>query len=152
LGFSYDWNREITTCKPEYYHWEQWFFIELFKKKLVYKKNSLVNWCPTDKTVLANEQVLDGHCWRCQSEIIMKKIPQWFIKIRKYAEFLYQDLKTLKYWPEKVKNMQKNWIGRKKGFEISLDVLNQTKKLKVFSTRIDTLMGCTYVSISPSHP
>lgn len=151
LGFSYDWSREINTCKPEYYRWEQWFFTELYKKKLVYKKNSFVNWCPYDKTVLANEQVINGCCWRCQNKIKTKQIPQWFIKIRKYAESLYNDLNNLKNWPEKVKNMQKNWIGRSKGFEITFDVLNSTKKIKVFTTRLDVIMGVTYISISPFH-
>ncbi|QCI18404.1 leucine--tRNA ligase [Buchnera aphidicola (Aphis nasturtii)] len=151
LGFSYDWDREITTCKPEYYKWEQWFFIQLYKKKLVYKKNSFVNWCPHDKTVLANEQVINGCCWRCQSTITVKKIPQWFIKIRYYAESLYKDLKKLKNWPEKVKNMQKNWIGRSKGFEIFFNIQNSNKKIKIFTTRIDTIMGVTYIAISPSH-
>ncbi|QIQ41450.1 MAG: leucine--tRNA ligase [Buchnera aphidicola (Aphis urticata)] len=151
LGFSYDWDREITTCKPEYYKWEQWFFIQLYKKKLVYKKNSFVNWCPHDKTVLANEQVINGCCWRCQSTIKIKKIPQWFIKIRYYAESLYQDLKKLHNWPEKVKNMQKNWIGRSKGFEIFFNIHNSNKKIKIFTTRIDTIMGVTYIAISPSH-
>lgn len=151
LGFSYDWDREITTCKPDYYKWEQWFFIQLYKKKLVYKKNSLVNWCPSDKTVLANEQVINGCCWRCQSTVITKTIPQWFIKIRNYAEPLYNDLKQLKNWPEKVKNMQKNWIGRSEGFEISFDIYNSSKKIKIFTTRIDTLIGVTYLAISPFH-
>lgn len=151
LGFSYDWSREITTCKPEYYRWEQWFFIQLFKKRLVYKKNSLVNWCPYDKTVLANEQVINGCCWRCQSKIKVKKIPQWFLKIRNYAESLYQDLKTLKNWPEKVKNMQKNWIGRTEGYEITLNIFNSTKKIKVFTTRLDAIMGATYVTIDCCH-
>lgn len=151
LGFSYDWSRELTTCKPEYYRWEQWFFIELYKKNLVYKKNSLVNWCPYDKTVLANEQVINGLCWRCQSVIKIKKIPQWFIKIRKYAENLYQDLKNLKHWPEKVKNMQKNWIGRSKGFEITLKILGSSEKIKVFTNRLDLIMATTYICISSSH-
>ncbi|QFQ32605.1 leucine--tRNA ligase [Buchnera aphidicola (Aphis fabae)] len=151
LGFSYDWDREITTCQPEYYKWEQWFFIQLYKKKLVYKKNSLVNWCPYDKTVLANEQVINGCCWRCQSTIKIKKIPQWFIKIRNYAESLHNDLKQLKNWPEKVKNMQRNWIGRSEGFEISFNIKNSNKKIKIFTTRIDTIMGVTYIAISPFH-
>ncbi|QCI18969.1 leucine--tRNA ligase [Buchnera aphidicola] len=151
LGFSYDWSREITTCEPEYYKWEQWFFIQLYKKKLVYKKNSLVNWCPHDKTVLANEQVINGCCWRCQSTVIKKKIPQWFLKIRNYAECLHNDLNQLKNWPEKVKNMQKNWIGRSEGFEISFNIKNSNKKIKIFTTRLDTIMGVTYIAISPLH-
>ncbi|QCI25638.1 leucine--tRNA ligase [Buchnera aphidicola (Sitobion avenae)] len=151
LGFSYDWSREITTCNPEYFHWEQWFFTELYKKKLVYKKNSLVNWCVYDKTVLANEQVIDGCCWRCQNKITIKKIPQWFIKIRNYAESLYQDLKKLTCWPENVKNMQRNWIGRIKGFQITLKIFNTSEKLKAFTNRLDLIMGVTYVSISTCH-
>ncbi|AAM67972.1 leucine--tRNA ligase [Buchnera aphidicola] len=151
LGFSYDWSREITTCKPDYYCWEQWFFIQLYKKKLVYKKNSFVNWCPYDKTVLANEQVIKGCCWRCQNKIKVKKIPQWFIKIRNYAESLHNDLNDLENWPEKVKNMQRNWIGRSKGFEIVFNVLNSNKKIKAFTNRLDLIMGATYISISPCH-
>ncbi|QCI17830.1 leucine--tRNA ligase [Buchnera aphidicola (Acyrthosiphon lactucae)] len=151
LGFSYDWSREITTCNPEYYRWEQWFFTKLYEKKLVYKKNSLVNWCSHDNTVLANEQVIDGCCWRCNNKIIIKKIPQWFIKIRNYAESLYQDLKKLTDWPENVKNMQRNWIGRIKGFQITLNIFNTPKKLKAFTNRLDLIMGITYVSISICH-
>lgn len=151
LGFSYDWSREITTSKPDYYRWEQWFFTELYKKKLVYKKNSFVNWCSYDKTVLANEQVIDGCCWRCQNKIKIKKIPQWFIKIRKYAESLYNDLNKLENWPEKVKNMQKNWIGRLEGFEIIFNIFNSTKKIKVFTIKLDTIMKEIYISISPFH-
>lgn len=152
LGFSYDWSREITTCKPEYYRWEQWFFTKLYEKKLVYKKNSLVNWCEYDKTVLANEQVINGCCWRCQNKIFIKKIPQWFIKIRDYAELLYQDLKKLTHWPKNVKNMQKNWIGRLKGFQIILKNFNTLEKFPVFIMRLDLIMGVTYVSISTQHP
>ncbi|CAL4324436.1 leucine--tRNA ligase [Buchnera aphidicola] len=151
LGFSYDWNREITTCKPEYYKWEQWFFNKLYEKKLVYKKNSIVNWCAYDKTVLANEQVINGYCWRCQGEVIYKKIPQWFIKIRKYAESLYNDLNQLKDWPEKVKTMQRNWIGRIKGFDITIDIYQKKEKLTVFTDRLDALMGATYILISSKH-
>ncbi|QNS01638.1 MAG: leucine--tRNA ligase [Buchnera aphidicola (Pentalonia nigronervosa)] len=151
LGFSYDWTREITTCKPNYYKWEQWFFTQLYKKKLVYKKIRSVYWCPHDKTVLANEQVVNNCCWRCQNQVQTRKIPQWFMKIRKYAEALYQDLKKLNQWPEKVKNMQKNWIGRSKGFEITLDIFNSEKTIKVFTTRLDIIMGVTCVLISPSH-
>ncbi|WP_422667346.1 leucine--tRNA ligase [Buchnera aphidicola] len=151
LGFSYDWSREITTCQPEYYRWEQWFFNQLYKKKLVYKKKSIVNWCPYDKTVLANEQVINGHCWRCQNKIINKKIPQWFIKIRKYAESLHNDLDKLKNWPEKVKNMQKNWIGRIKGFEVTLNIHKYKEILIAFTDRLDALMGATFILISSQH-
>ncbi|XBC38055.1 MAG: leucine--tRNA ligase [Buchnera aphidicola (Floraphis choui)] len=151
LGFSYDWSREITTCQPEYYKWEQWFFIELYKKKLIYKKKSWVNWCKTDKTVLANEQVINGLCWRCNNKIIKKNIFQWFIKITKYAEELLYGLKTLSDWPEKVKKMQSNWIGRSSGVEIYLKLSNITKTLNVFVSTPEILMGATYVAISPLH-
>ncbi|HMI76965.1 MAG TPA: leucine--tRNA ligase [Buchnera sp. (in: enterobacteria)] len=151
LGFSYDWSREITTCKPDYYHWEQWFFIKLYKKKLIYKKMSSVNWCPTDNTVLANEQVINGCCWRCNSTVIIRNIPQWFIKITKYAKELLNDIKKLKYWPKKIKNMQKNWIGYSKGVEIIFNVCNMQTTLKIYTTRPDFIMGATFVSISPFH-
>ena len=114
LGFGYDWDREIATCKPEYYRWEQWFFTQLYKKGLVYKKSTSVNWCPHDQTVLANEQVIDGRCWRCDSLVERKEIPQWFLKITNYAEELLKDLDTLDGWPEMVKTMQGNWIGKSK--------------------------------------
>jgi leucyl-tRNA synthetase len=151
LGFSYDWSREISTCDPKYYKWEQWFFIQLYKKKLVYKKTSLVKWCTKDKTVLANEQVIKGKCWRCDTKVILKKIPQWFLKIRKYAEELYQDLKTLKMWPKKVKNMQKNWIGRTKGVEINLKLKKNKKFIKGYTTKPYSLLDAKYIAISPDH-
>ncbi|MXP67548.1 leucine--tRNA ligase [Pantoea sp. Aalb] len=152
LGFSYDWSREIYTCKPEYYKWEQWFFIQLYKKNLVYKKKSGVNWCPNDKTVLANEQVINGCCWRCDTKIERKEIPQWFIKITNYAEELLNELDNLKGWPEQVKNMQRNWIGRSEGIEINFEVLNSNKIVTIYTTRPDTFMGVTYIAISPIHP
>ncbi|XBC41137.1 MAG: leucine--tRNA ligase [Buchnera aphidicola (Nurudea yanoniella)] len=151
LGFSYDWDREITTCKPEYYKWEQWFFIELYKKKLVYKKKSLVNWCEFDQTVLANEQVIEGLCWRCNTKITKKNIPQWFIKITKYAKELLQGLKTLSEWPEKVKKMQSNWIGRMSGIEFCIKVLNMNKTLTIFTEKPEILIFATYIAISPLH-
>ncbi|WP_343128084.1 leucine--tRNA ligase [Buchnera aphidicola (Takecallis taiwana)] len=151
LGFSYDWDREITTCNAQYYHWEQWFFKKLYKLNLIYKKTALVNWCKNDKTVLANEQVIDGKCWRCQTEIITKMIPQWFIKITNYAEKLLKDLTLLKKWPKKVLSMQRNWIGQQKGFEIILNIHKSTKKIKVYTTRLDLLFGITYIAISPLH-
>ncbi|MCO6523988.1 MAG: class I tRNA ligase family protein [Candidatus Schmidhempelia sp.] len=117
LGFGYDWDREVTTCKPDYYRWEQWFFTKLYEKGLVYKKTSAVNWCPTDQTVLANEQVIDGCCWRCDSPVERKEIPQWFIKITAYADQLLNDLDQLEGWPDQVKTMQRNWIGRSEGIE-----------------------------------
>ncbi|CAL4322887.1 Leucine--tRNA ligase [Buchnera aphidicola (Chaitophorus sp. 3695)] len=151
LGFSYDWNREISTCNPKYYKWEQWFFIQLYKKKLVYKKTSLVKWCKKDKTVLANEQVIKGKCWRCDTKVILKNIPQWFLKIRKYAEELYQDIKTLKMWPKKVKNMQKNWIGRTKGIEINLTLKKNKKIIQGYTIRPYSLLDAEYIAIAPDH-
>ncbi|MBK4764994.1 MAG: leucine--tRNA ligase [Pantoea sp. Brub] len=152
LGFSYDWNRELTTCKPEYYLWEQWFFIQLYKNNLVYKKNSPVNWCPKDQTVLANEQVIKGLCWRCDTKVQQKNISQWFLKITKYAEELLNDLDTLEHWPEKVKTMQRNWIGRSDGMEITFKTTITNDNIVVFTTRPDTLMGVTYLNIAYDHP
>ncbi|VFP78667.1 Leucine--tRNA ligase [Candidatus Erwinia haradaeae] len=152
LGFSYDWSREITTCQPEYYHWEQWFFTKLYEKGLVYKKTSEVNWCPHDMTVLANEQVINGSCWRCQSKIELQEIPQWFIKITSYAEELLNDLDQLSGWPEKVKTMQRNWIGRSEGTEIKFPIVGKKEALLIYTTRLDTLMGVTYLAIAINHP
>lgn len=152
LGFGYDWNREIATCKPEYYRWEQKFFTELYKKGLVYKKTSAVNWCPNDQTVLANEQVIDGCCWRCDTKVERKEIPQWFIKITAYAEELLNDLDTLDQWPDQVKTMQRNWIGRSEGVEITFDVQDSVQKLTVYTTRPDTFMGVTYLAVAAGHP
>ncbi|CAL4043109.1 Leucine--tRNA ligase [Buchnera aphidicola (Phyllaphis fagi)] len=151
LGFSYDWSREITTCDPKYYRWEQWLFNKLYKKNLVYKKKSLVNWCPNDQTVLANEQVNDGKCWRCQTYIKLRLISQWFIKITKYAKRLLEDLTLLKKWPKQVIKMQKNWIGQSTGFEIIFNIHNTKKKLKIHTTHLESFMGITYISISPFH-
>ncbi|WP_392563151.1 leucine--tRNA ligase [Orbus sturtevantii] len=152
LGFGYDWDREVTTCKPEYYKWEQWFFTKLYEKGLVYKKTSAVNWCPTDQTVLANEQVVEGCCWRCNTPVERKEIPQWFIKITEYAQELLDDLDTLESWPEQVKTMQKNWIGRSEGVEIDFAISDQSQKLRVYTTRPDTLMGVSFVSVAADHP
>ncbi|AVK37085.1 Leucyl-tRNA synthetase [Morganella morganii IS15] len=152
LGFAYDWDREVTTCTPEYYRWEQWFFTKLYEKGLAYKKTSAVNWCPHDLTVLANEQVIDGCCWRCDTPVERKEIPQWFIKITAYAEELLNDLDTLEDWPEQVKTMQRNWIGRSEGVEITFDVADSTEKLSVYTTRPDTFMGVTYLAVAAGHP
>jgi leucyl-tRNA synthetase len=152
LGFGYDWDREVTTCRPEYYKWEQWFFTKLYEKGLVYKKTSAVNWCPNDQTVLANEQVVEGCCWRCSTPVERKEIPQWFIKITEYAEELLNDLDTLESWPEQVKTMQRNWIGRSEGVEFDFAVENYTDKLRVYTTRPDTLMGVSFVSVAAEHP
>ena len=152
LGFGFDWDREIATCKPEYYKWEQWFFTELYKKGLVYKKTSTVNWCPNDETVLANEQVHEGCCWRCDTPVEQKEIPQWFIKITDYAEQLLGGLDTLPQWPDMVKTMQRNWIGRSEGVEITFDVADTNEKVAVYTTRPDTLYGVSYLGIAAAHP
>ena len=152
LGFGYDWDREIATCRPEYYKWEQWFFTELYKKGLVYKKTSTVNWCPNDETVLANEQVHEGCCWRCDTPVEQKEIPQWFIKITDYAEQLLGGLNQLPQWPDMVKTMQRNWIGRSEGVEITFDVADTAEKVAVYTTRPDTFYGVSYLGIAAAHP
>ncbi len=152
LGNAYDWKREITTCDPEYYRWEQWFFIKLYEKGLVYKKNAFVNWDPVDQTVLANEQVIDGRGWRSGALVEKREIPQWFIKITAYADELLQGLDHLLEWPTQVKQMQRNWIGRSEGCEINFKVKQFNKRLKIYTTRPDTLMGATYIAIAPEHP
>lgn len=151
LGFAYDWNRELTTCDPNYYRWEQWLFTRLFKKGLAYKKNAVVNWDPVDQTVLANEQVVDGRGWRSGALVERKEIPQWFIKITDYAEELLTSLDDLKGWPEQVVTMQRNWIGRSEGLDICFKVADK-EDINVFTTRPDTLMGVTYIAIAPQHP
>lgn len=165
LGFGYDWSRELATCRPEYYKWEQWFFTRLYEKGMVYKKTAAVNWCPNDQTVLANEQVIDGCCWRCDTLVERKEIPQWFIKITDYAEELLNDLDKLDGWPEQVRTMQRNWIGKSRGVEFSfklaeaVDGIDDSKikgseinSFAVYTTRPDTLMGVTYASIAAEHP
>ena len=152
LGFAYDWQRELATCDPDYYRWEQWLFTRLYKKGLVYRKTAPVNWCPNDLTVLANEQVIEGRCWRCDTEVERKDIPQWFMKITDYAEELLADLDKLDGWPEQVRTMQRNWIGRSEGVEISFAIEGRDEALKVFTTRPDTLMGVTYVAVAAEHP
>lgn len=151
IGFAYDWSREIATCDPEYYRWEQWFFLRLLKKGLVYKKNAEVNWDPVDQTVLANEQVVDGRGWRSGALVERREIPQWFLKITSYAEELLKDLDTLEHWPQQVKTMQRNWIGRSSGVEITFNIKDHAP-LSIFTTRPDTLYGVTYIAIAPQHP
>ncbi len=151
LGLGYDWEREFATCTPEYYRWEQEFFTKLYEKGLVYKKMSTVNWDPVDQTVLANEQVVDGRGWRSGAIVEQKEIPQWFIKITEYAQELIDDLDKLEGWPEMVKTMQRNWIGRSEGVELTFEVKGQ-QDLEVYTTRPDTLMGVTYVGIAAGHP
>ncbi len=152
LGFGYDWDRELATCDPGYYRWEQWFFLKLLEKDLVYKKTSPVNWCPNDKTVLANEQVIDGCCWRCDTQVEKKEISQWFVKITAYADELLQDLDKLDGWPEQVKTMQANWIGRSEGVEMDFALTEQADPIRIYTTRPDTLMGVTYLAVAAEHP
>lgn len=155
LGFGFDWSREVTTCKPDYYKWEQWFFTRLYEKGLAYKKVSAVNWCPHDQTVLANEQVIDGCCWRCDTPVERKEIPQWFIKITDYAEELLNDLDKLPDWPEQVKTMQRNWIGKSRGTVINFNLqqaIEDIANFDVYTTRPDTLMGVTYLTLAAEHP
>ena len=152
LGNAYDWNREIYTCSPDYYRWEQWLFIQMFKKDLAYKKNTWVNWDPVDNTVLANEQVVDGRGWRSGALIERREISQWFLKITDYAEELLNDLDNLPHWPEAVKQMQRNWIGRSEGLEITFNIQDSSDTFTVYTTRPDTPMGVTYVAIASEHP
>ena len=151
LGLSIDWDREISTCNVDYYKWEQWLFIQLYKKGLIYKKTSMVNWDPIDKTVLANEQVIDGKGWRSGAEVERREIPQYFMKITDYADELLEGLDDLDEWPDQVKTMQKNWIGKSSGCEITFDLDKSDELVKVFTTRPDTLMGATYLAIAPEH-
>ncbi len=152
LGLGYDWDRELATCDADYYRWEQWLFTKLYEKGLVYKKTAAVNWCPHDLTVLANEQVIDGKCWRCDNEVEKKDIPQWFMKITDYADELLDELDKLDGWPEQVRTMQRNWIGRSEGVEVVFALAGRNDSLKVFTTRPDTLMGVTYVAVAAEHP
>ena len=155
LGFGFDWSREVTTCKPDYYKWEQWFFTRLYEKGLVYKKMATVNWDPEDQTVLANEQVIEGRGWRSGALVERKAIPQWFIRITDYAEELLRDLDKLPHWPEQVKTMQRNWIGKSRGVDMHFDLaqpVGEHTGFDVYTTRPDTIMGVTYVSLAPEHP
>ncbi|GAB5451502.1 MAG: leucine--tRNA ligase [Halioglobus sp.] len=150
LGFAYDWDREIATCDPDYYRWEQWFFTRLFDRGMAYKKKAEVNWCETDQTVLANEQVVDGCCWRCDNPVERREIDQWFFKITEYADQLLADLDGLDQWPEQVRTMQRNWIGRSEGVNLDFDF--EGEPLSVYTTRPDTLLGATYMAVAAQHP
>ena len=162
LGFGYDWDRELATCKPDYYKWEQWFFTELYRKGLVYKKNAVVNWDPVDQTVLANEQVIDGRGWRSGALVERREIPQWFIKITDYADELLDELDRMEDWPEKVRTMQRNWIGRSYGVQVDFGIEREmeegtnaagaVEKLTIYTTRPDTLMGVTCLAVAAEHP
>ena len=152
LGYGYDWSREVTTCRPDYYRWEQWLFTRMFDKGLVYRKNSVVNWDPVDQTVLANEQVIDGRGWRSDALVERREIPQWFMKTTAYADELLDELDRMPGWPDSVKTMQRNWIGRSEGVELSFDVEGQDEPLTVYTTRPDTLMGVTYMAVAAEHP
>jgi leucyl-tRNA synthetase len=152
MGLSYDWDREVATCEPEYYRWNQWIFVQFFKKGLAYKKSSFVNWCPSCETVLANEQVIDGRCWRCDSLVTQKELEQWFFRITDYAEELLRDLDTLSGWPDKVLTMQRNWIGKSVGAEIDFPLTGHDGALRIFTTRPDTIFGATFVSLAIEHP
>ena len=152
LGLSYDWDREVTTCSPEYYRWNQWFFIKMLEKGLAYRKSSYVNWCPSCETVLANEQVIDAKCWRCDSVVVQKQLDQWFLRITHYAEELLNACDELTGWPEKVVLMQKNWIGKSHGIEVDFQIAGSDDKIKIYTTRPDTLFGSTFICLSPPHP
>jgi len=152
MGTSYDWTREIASCDPEYYRWNQWFFIRMFEKGLAYKREAPVNWCPVDQTVLANEQVEDGKCWRCGAAVERRNLAQWFYKITDYVERLLAGLDRLDGWPERIRTMQRNWIGKSEGVTFAWDVENVEAQIEVFTTRIDTVFGATFVAVAPEHP
>jgi len=153
IGFSYDWDREIATCDPEYYRWNQWIFLKMYEKGIVYRKSAVVNWCPNDKTVLANEQVIEGKCWRCDTPVVQKEIPSWFVKITAYADELLEDLKKLEdKWPKAVLTMQKNWIGKSVGATARFKIEGLDEELEIFTTRPDTIFGTTFMAIAPEHP
>lgn len=151
-GIVYDWDREIRTCEPDYYKWNQWFFLQFYKRGLAYRADAVANWCPGCETVLANEQVIDGRCERCDSLVEKRKLTQWFFKITQYAEELLKDLEKLEHWPERVKKMQYNWIGRSEGVEIDFAIEGSHPALRVFTTRPDTIFGVTFMAIAPEHP
>ena len=152
MGLSYDWQREIATCDAEYYKWNQWFFLKMLERGLAYKKASFVNWCPSCETVLANEQVVNDLCWRCDSKVMQKELEQWFLKITAYADELLRDCDSLTGWPERVVTMQRNWIGRSEGVEVDFKIADSDEAIRIFTTRQDTLYGATFVSIAKRHP
>src|SRR6185295_17501260 len=151
FGISYAWGREIATCLPEYYKFNQWIFLKMFERGLAYRKRSTVNWCPKDETVLANEQVIDGTCWRCGTAVVARDLEQWVFRITAYADELLNDLQTLDAWPEKVVVMQQNWLGRSEGARLKFPVAGTSESIEVFTTRIDTIYGATFVLLAPEH-
>ena len=151
-GTGYDWSREVSSCLPEYYKWTQWIFLKLYEKGLAFKKKAAVNWCPACLTVLANEQVIVGKCERCDTQVIEKKLEQWFFKITAYSQRLLDDLTKLKSWPERVRIMQQNWIGRSEGVRIDFPIVGSDEALSCFTTRVDTIYGATYMVLAPGHP
>jgi len=152
MGFSYDWSRQVSTCESGYYKWNQWIFLKMYERGLAYKKESSVNWCPSCETTLANEEVIDGGCWRCHKKVEQKELSQWFLKITEYRERLLQDLEQLKDWPQRVIAMQSNWIGKSQGLEIYFRLKESNKVIPVFTTRADTIFGATYIVLAPEHP
>ncbi|MCK9572583.1 MAG: class I tRNA ligase family protein, partial [Candidatus Omnitrophica bacterium] len=152
MGFSYDWQREVSTCDSDYYKWNQWIFLKMLEKGLAYKKASAVNWCPSCATTLANEEVIEGGCWRCHSPVEQKDLDQWYLKISDYKERLLDDLGQLKLWPQRVLAMQNNWIGKSSGVDIYFRLKNSAKVIPVFTTRVDTIFGATYIVLAPEHP
>ncbi len=152
MGTGYDWTRELASCDPEYYRWNQWFFIRLFEKGLAYKREAPVNWCPVDRTVLANEQVENGRCWRCGAEVERRNLAQWFFKITDFVERLLAGLDRLDGWPDRIKAMQRNWIGKSEGVTFAFDIENVEAQIDVFTTRVDTIFGATFVAVAPEHP
>src|SRR3989338_7964449 len=152
MGFSYDWDRELVTCDKKYYRWNQWIFLKMAERGLAYKKASPVNWCPSCETTLANEEVIQGQCWRCHAQVTQKDLEQWYLKITAYNEKLLEDLKTLAHWPERVIAMQENWIGKSYGVNIHFTVQGGKERMTVFTTRPDTIFGATYVVLAPEHP
>ncbi|MCP4717916.1 MAG: leucine--tRNA ligase, partial [Desulfobacteraceae bacterium] len=152
MGFSYDWDREVATCRPEYYKWEQWLFLQMLEKGMAYRKESFVNWCEKCQTVLANEQVEQDKCWRCSQVVQQKKLWQWFFRITDYAEDLLVHCDQLPGWPDKVTTMQKNWIGKSIGSELKFQIEGSDQELEVFTTRPDTVFGATFMCLAPEHP
>ncbi|BDE04997.1 leucine--tRNA ligase [Vulcanimicrobium alpinum] len=152
MGTSYDWTREFATCDPEYYRWNQWFFLRMFERGLAYKREAPVNWCPVDQTVLANEQVEDGRCWRCGAAVERRNLAQWNFKITDYVDRLLEGLDRLSGWPERIRTMQRNWIGRSEGTTFSFEVEHLDARIDVFTTRVDTVFGATFVAVAPEHP